>query len=435
MKPATPDSFSFEGRGSGEDRARSSAAARSRRWLPHLLAALALALTASHVRADTVTDWNQTSIDVLKAANVAGNPWSRCMAMVQVAIADAVNTVQDRYARYAVAIPMAPNASADAAVAAAARGILIQVYPAQKAKVEEAYAASLKQIPDGPAKTEGISVGEQAAAVILADRANDATGVPDTYRPITTPGIWVPTTLPLFPEYARARGWVITSADQFRPGPPPALTSALYARDYNETKEMGAAKSTKRTPQQSDAVRFWAQTNFGPSWNQAAREISATRKLGLADNARLLALLNMGIANVFIADWDAKFLYNFWRPVTAIRNGDLDGNDATERDAGWTSLNLNPMHPEYPSAAGIVGGVSAGILESVFGASPVTFTVSDLADPRLTRQFTSIAQLAQEQAEVRIWGGIHFRNSLVVGDAMGRKIAAYLVANTMKPAR
>ena len=429
MKPATPDSFSLEGR------ARSSAEVRTRRWLPHLLAALVLALTASHVRADTVTDWNQTSIDVLKAANVAGNPWSRCMAMVQVAIADAVNTIQDRYARYAVAIPMAPHASADAAVAAAARSILIQVYPVQKAKVEEAYAASLKQIPDGPAKTEGISVGEQAAAVILADRANDATAAPDTYRPVTTPGIWVPTAPPLFPEYARARGWVITSADQFRPGPPPALTSALYARDYNETKEMGAAKSTKRTPQQSDAVRFWAQTNFGPSWNQAAREISARRKLGLADNARLLALLNMGIANVFIADWDAKFLYNFWRPVTAIRNGDLDGNDATERDAGWTSLSLNPMHPEYPSAAGIVGGVGAGILESVFGASPVTFTVSDLTDPRLTRQFTSIAQLAQEQAEVRIWGGIHFRNSLVVGDAMGRKIAAYLVANTMKPAR
>jgi hypothetical protein len=228
---------------------------------------------------------------------------------------------------------------------------------------------------------------------------------------------------------------VITSPDQFRPGPPPTLTSALYARDYNETKEIGAAKSTKRSPQQTDAVRFWAQANFGPSWNQAARELSAMKKLGLADNARLLALLNMGIANVFIADWDAKFLYNFWRPVTAIRNGDLDGNDATERDAGWTSLNPNPMHPEYPSAAGIVGGVGAGILESVFGTGPVTFTVSDLMDPRLTRQFTSIAQLAQEQAEVRIWGGIHFRNSMVVGDEMGRKIAAYLVANSMKPAR
>ena len=228
---------------------------------------------------------------------------------------------------------------------------------------------------------------------------------------------------------------MITSADQFRPSPPPALTSALYARDYNETKEIGAAKSTKRTPQQSEAVRFWAQTNFLPSWNQAARELSAAKKLGLADNARLLALLNMGIANVFIADWDAKFLYNFWRPVTAIRNGELDGNDATERDAGWTSLNPNPMHPEYPSAAGIVGGVGAGILESVFGTGPVSFTVSDLMDPRLTRQFTSIAQLAQEQSEVRIWGGIHFRTADTQGAVLGNKVAHYLERHYFQPIR
>ena len=435
MKLETPCVFSFEERVSGQDRGRASTTAMGRRWLPHLLAAFALALTASHARADTVTEWNQTSIDVLKAANVAGNPWSRSMAMVHVAIADAINSIQNRYTRYAVTIPVAPNASADAAVAAAARSILIQVYPSQKAKIEEAYAVSIKQIPDGAAKTEGISVGEQAAAAIVADRANDATRVPDTYRPITTPGVWVPTAPPLFPEYARAKGWVMTSPDQFRPSPPPPLTSALYARDYNETKELGATKSTKRTSEQTEAVRFWAQTNFGPSWNQAARELSAAKKLGLAENARLLALLNMGIANVFIADWDAKFLYNFWRPVTAIRNGDLDGNDATDRDASWTSLNLNPMHPEYPSAAGIVGGVGAGILESVFGTNPLTFTVNDLADPRLTRQFTSIAHLAQEQREVRIWGGIHFRNSLEIGDEMGRKIATYLVANSMKPVR
>src|SRR5438034_596702 len=256
MKPETAYSFSRDGRASRQDPRRVSDGASSRRWLSLLLATLAMALTAGHAGADTVTEWNQTSIDVLKAGNVAGNPWSRCMAMVHVAIADAINTVQGRYTRYAVTSPAAPSASADAAVAAAARTILIQVIPGQKAKVEEAYAASLKQIPDGPAKTEGIAVGEQAAAVILADRANDATGVPDTYRPVTTPGVWVPTAPPLFPEYARAKGWVITSPNQFRPGPPPALTSALYARDYNEVKEIGAAKSTKPTPQQVEAVRF-----------------------------------------------------------------------------------------------------------------------------------------------------------------------------------
>ena len=357
------------------------------------------------------------------------------MAMVHVAIADAVNTVQDRYTRYALTVPVAPGASADAAVAAAARGILIQLYPAQKAKVDEAYAAALKPIPDGPAKTAGVAIGEQAAAAILADRANDATNVPDTYRPVTAPGVWIPTTPPIFSEYAQAKGWVMARADQFRPGPPPALSSAVYARDYNEVKELGGAKSTKRTPQQTEAVRFWSQPNFQPSWNQAARQLSAGKGLELADNARLFALLNMGIANVFIADWDAKFHYNFWRPVTAIRNGDQDGNDATERDAGWSPLNATPMHPEYPSAAAIVAGVGAGVLESVFGTGPLPFTITDYANPSLTRPFSSAAQMAEEQREVRVWGGIHFRNSLVVSDEMGRKIAAYLVANSLKPMR
>ena len=409
--------------------------ARAGRLLLGLLAAFVLALAPGHVGADAVTDWNQTSMDVLKAANVPGNPWSRTMAMVHVANADAVNTIQDRYTRFALKAPVSPGASADAATAAAARGILVQLYPAQKAKIDEAYEAALKPISDGPAKTAGIVIGEQAAAAVQADRASDATNVPDTYRPVTAPGVWIPTTPPLFSEYARAKGWVIQSADQFRPGPPPALSSALYARDYNEVKELGGAKSATRTPQQTEAVRFWSQANFTPSWNQAARELSAGKGLGLADNARLFALLNMGIANVFIADWDAKFHDNVGRPVTAIRNGDQDGNDATEREAGWSPLNATPMHPEYPSAAAIIAGVGAGVLEAVFGTGPLAFTITDSANPNLKRPFGSLAQMAEEQREVRVWGGIHYRNSLVVSDEMGRKIAAYLVANTMKPTR
>jgi hypothetical protein len=175
--------------------------------------------------------------------------------------------------------------------------------------------------------------------------------------------------------------------------------------------------------------------NFQPSWNQAARQLSAGKRLDLADNARLFALLNVGTANVFIADCDAKFHYNFWRPITAIRNGDQDGNDATEREAGWSPLNTTPMHPEYPSAAAIVAGVGAGILESVFGTGPLPFTITDYANPSLTRSFGGPAQMAEEQREVRIWGGIHYRTSLVVSDEMGRKIAAYVVANIMKPTR
>ena len=226
------------------------------------------------------------------------------------------------------------------------------------------------------------------------------------------------------------------SADQFRPGPPPSLTSALYARDYNETKDLGGTKSTKRTQQQTDAVRFWSQLNFGPSWNEAARQLSARKGLNLADSARVFALLNMGIANTFITDWDAKFHYNFWRPVTAIRNGDQDGNDATERDAGWTPFNTTPMHPEYPSQAAIQAGVALGVLDPVFGTGAVpAFTVTDQVDARLQRQFTSLAQMGEEQSMVRIWGGIHFRNTLEISEQMGRKLAAHLLTTCMTPVR
>jgi hypothetical protein len=281
-----------------------------------------MTMCAATAHADVVTDWNQIAIDMLKAANVNVNPWSRSMAMVHVAMSDAINTVQGRYTTYTAKLPAAPNASAEAAAVSAARHILIQLLPAQRAKIDEAYADSLARLPDGAAKNDGITLGERVAALVQADRATDATNAPDTYRPITTPGVWIPTQPPSFAEYAQAKPWGMNSADQFRPGPPPPLSSALYARDYNETKDLGGAKSVKRTAQQTEAVRFWTTGNFLPSWNQVASQLSAAKGLGLAENARLFALLNMGIANNYICDWDAKFHYNRWRPVTAIRDAD-----------------------------------------------------------------------------------------------------------------
>jgi hypothetical protein len=398
--------------------------------------AILMMLCATAAHADVITDWNRNALEVLKAGNMLGNPWSRAMAMVHVAMSDAVNSVQTRYTRYASTAPVAPNASAEAAAASAARHVLIQLLPAQRSKIDEAYAESLGRIPDGSAKTDGITLGEQVAVLVHAERATDATNAPDTYRPITSPGVWVPTQPPLFPQYAQAKPWGMKSADQFRPGPPPPLTSEVYARDYNETKDVGGSKSTKRTQPQTDAVRFWTQLNFGPAWNETARQLSAAKGLSLAENARLFALMNMSIANSFITDWDAKFHYNFWRPVTAIRNGDMDGNDATERDAGWTPLNATPMHPEYPSQASIQSGAAAGVLETVFGTGPVSaFTATDTADARLQRQFTSIGQMSEEQRMVRVWGGIHFRNTLDISDEMGRRIAAHLISNYMTPVR
>ena len=403
--------------------------------LKSAIAGLTLLSGATLVRADVITDWTQTAIDVMKAVNVAGNPFTRTLAMVHVSMSDSINAVQDRYTRFTPDIAPDPNASAEAAAAAAAREILMRQYPGQKARIETTYAAMLEAVPDGPARAAGIALGEKVGGAVYADRQNDQTNVPDTYRPLTRPGAWVPTTPPAFSQYAAAKPWGMKAANQFRPGPPPKLSSALYARDYNEVKEFGGVKSIKRTDMQSDAVRFWSQGNLFVAWYQAATQISARKGLGLADNARLFALLSMGIANCYILDWDAKFTYQFWRPLTAIRNGDQDGNDATERDAGWVPLNATPMHPEYPSQAGINGGTARRILESVFGTGAESFTITDAGDARLQRRFDSPAQMAEEHKEVRVWGGIHFRNSLSVGDTMGRKLADYLLASTIKPAR
>ena len=400
------------------------------------IAVLTLTLVGATARADVVTDWNVVAFDTFKAANVAGNPLARALAIMHVAMSDAVNAVENRYARHALDIAVNPNASAQVAAVAAARGVLVALAPAQKAKVDAAYAAALAPVSEGTAKSAGIAIGEQAAAAALANRADDATNAPDTYRPVTAPGVWIPTTPPLFAEYARAKPWGFERADQFRPGPPPALTSAEYARDYNETKELGGTKSTRRTPQQTEAVRFWTQANLNSVWSEATRQLAAAKGLDLADSARLFALLSMAGANSYIVDWDAKFHYNRWRPVTAIRNGDFDGNDATERDAGWTSLNAIPMHPEYPSQAAILGSVSAGVIEAVFGPGATgPLVVTDNVDPTNSRKFENLAAIIEETRLVRIWGGIHFRSSLEASDAMGRQVASYLVANAMRPMR
>ena len=396
----------------------------------------ALTLVGGAARADAVTDWNVIAFDTFKAANIGGNPAIRALAIMHVAMSDAVNTVQNRYTRHALSVTINPSASAEVAAVAAARGVLVVVAPTQKAKVDAAYLAALGPLADGPGKSAGVDIGGQAAAAALTERADDATNAPDTYRPVTTPGTWIPTAPPLFAEYARAKPWGFARADQFRPGPPPALTSAAYARDYNETKELGGARSTRRTAQQTEAVRFWSQPNLGSVWFEAARQLGAAKGLNLADNARLFALLSMAAANSFIVDWDAKFHYNTWRPITAIRNGDQDGNDATERDAGWTPLNATPLHPEYPSQAAIFGSVSTVVLESVLGAGPSPrLEVTDNADPKVTRSFDNFAAIVEETRNVRVWGGIHFRSSLEVSDALGRQMTSYLVANSIRPVR
>jgi hypothetical protein len=400
--------------------------------LPGLIAGV---LCGAPARADVVTDWNVLA-NTLVAAEATNPPKLRTLAMVHVAMSDAINTVQNRYARVVATIPLVPDASAEAAAAAAARQILTQIYPGQKAKIEEVYATSLKAIPEGPAKSKGVKLGTEVAEAVQADRANDGTNTAETYRPHAAPGAYVPTALPASEQYARANPWIIKNANQFRPGPPPALSSAEWARDYNEVKSLGGTKSTARTPEQTEAVRFWGNVNFGGSWQAAASEIASKKEMSLADCARLFALLNMGLANAYIVNWDAKYIYNFWRPVTAIRNGDQDGNDATERDAGWTSFNPTPMHPEYPSQATYNAVTAVTILESVVGpVNAISFTATDVRNPKLTRQFASLTEMAEEQKNVRVWGGVHYRFAIRASEGEAPKAAAYLIENTLKPVR
>ena len=234
--------------------------------------------------------------------------------------------------------------------------------------IEQAYAASTQAIPEGPAKSKGVTLGEQVAAAVIADRATDGAAVPDTYRPITSPGVWVPTTPPITEQFARARPWVLKSASQFRPGPPPQLTSAVYARDYNETKGLGSAVSKARTAEQTAAVAILANAQYRTRMAGGSAPVCDPKGTGACRHARGCSRSSAWRRPTASSPTGMRSSpTTSGGPITAIRNGDLDGNDATERDAGWSPMAPTPLHPEYPSQASILAGVSLGVLEAVLG--------------------------------------------------------------------
>jgi hypothetical protein len=396
-----------------------------------VLASLILAL-ATTAWADVVTDANA------KAAEIASRlpatpPAVRVMAFVQVSVFEAVNAITARYPSTRAKIAAPPGASVDAAVAAATRTVLLRLMPTQQAVIDADYQAALKSVPDGAAKTGGISVGEQAAAACLA--REDGMGPPDTYRPHTTAGVYVPTLLPAVPNWGKRKPWVMASGDQFRPGPPPGLTSEAWARDYNEIKALGARNSTQRTPEQTAIAKFWEATAPAVYW-PVARSVAAMPGRDVTENARLLAVAAMAMDDALVAVFDAKYTYNLWRPITAIRNGDLDGNDATERDPGWTPFIDTPMHPEYPCAHCIVSASLGAVLEVELGGrpSPKLSSASSTAGGAV-RTWASVGEFVQEVAVARIYDGVHYRNSTEVGTGMGKKIGELAVKSFPKPIR
>jgi hypothetical protein len=384
--------------------------------------------------ADVVTDWNQSAGACVLEAKIYPFAGTRVMAIVHTAMFDAINSIEGRYTPYKFKVSAPTGSSPEAAGVAAAHAALVQLFPEQKSALDAAYAASLAQIPDGPGKTTGIAVGEEVAAKVLEWRASDGADAANTYRPITTPGTYVTTTFPIGTQWGSVTPWVMEHGSQFRPAPPPALSSAEWAADYNEIKEIGAKKSARRSSEQTEVARFWTIT--GPqSFDPIVRQLATTPGRSLSQNARLFALVEMAVADSYIAVFDAKYTFNFWRPITAIRNGDIDGNDATARDPGWEPLIDTPLHPEYPCAHCINSGAARAVLESEFGTGPNPLTMSSTTAPGVVHKWASIAEYAEEVSLARIYGGIHYRNSTVVGKAMGKKLGELAVQNYLKPAR
>jgi PAP2 superfamily len=405
------------------------------------LAVAAALLVAPAARADAVTDWNVKAGEFVTAAGLLTQPASRVMAISHTAAFEAANAITKRYPSSVAPgtgapgtgapIEAAAGASVDAAIAAAHRAALIRLLPQQQAAVEAVYRAALNAIADGAAKDTGIAVGERAALALLAARADDGSDAPEAYRPFTAAGRYVPTTLPAAPQWPGRKPWLMSSALQFRPGPPPALNSERWARDYNEIKAVGSKNSTLRSPEQSAVARFW-ETTLPPIYHGVVRSVADMPGRDVMRNARLFMAVTQAIDDAIIAVFDAKYHYGFWRPITAIRNGDIDGNDATERDASWTPFISTPMHPEYPCAHCIQAGAVGAILQAEIGrgATPLLSTASATANGAL-RQWSSMEAFVQEVGNARVWDGVHFRFSAEAGIDMGRRIGALAVQRLM----
>jgi hypothetical protein len=384
---------------------------------------------ASFADADVVTDANTKAAEI--ASKLPGTPPAvRTMAIVQVSVFDAVNAITGRYPAFRAPVTAPAGASVDAAVAAATRTALSKLVPAQQAAIDAAYNAALKLVADGPAKTDGIAVGEQVATKVVALCAEDGAMAPNTYRPHTSPGVYVPTMFPAVPHWGKRKTWVLTSADQFRPGPPPSLTSDTWKRDFDEVKAIGGKDSTQRTPEQTAIAKFWEATAPAVYW-PVARSVANAPGRDVVENARFLATAAIAMDDALVAVFDAKYTYNLWRPVTAIRSAEGDA-----RDPNWLPFIDTPMHPEYPCAHCIVSGALGAVLAAELGNAPVpTLSSSSYTAGGATRTWVKVGDWVQEVSVARIYDGVHYRNSTVVGSSMGQKIGELAVKKLPKATR
>jgi PAP2 superfamily len=385
--------------------------------------------------ADVITDWNRTMVQTLEIDKTPPPPSARVAAIVQSSVFDAVNGIARRYTPVHVP-PVGPrDASQAAAAAGAAHETLAQLFPApgQQALLDQQLADTVAQLStsdDSRSIAEGLAWGKTVADQILAWRASDGFSMaPGPYTPSGLIGQWAPTpplfqTSPLFMQFATMTPFAIASPAQFLPGPPPSLTSARYARDFNEVEILGSASSTLRTPEQGQTATFWQSDTPAAIWNRVADDLDQQGSRSLLHSARVLALMNLALADTTIAIWNAKNTYDRWRPVTAIAEATLDGNPFTTPVADWTPLLATPPFQEYPAAHPGVSNAAASVLASFYGEC-TSFTVTSAA-PSMTgvvRSFTSFPAAVEQVQDARVWGGIHFRFSTQTGARMGAEVA------------
>jgi hypothetical protein len=384
--------------------------------------------------ADVITDWNEKAVAFVTKIHLLPPQAERVVASVHVAMFDAVNSIERRYLPYRLAVATPKDTSKETAAAVAAGMVLAGLHPTDAEELNSMVAAYLAAIPQSTAKSDGIKVGQEVAARIVVERKTDGSDAPDAYRPKTKPGVYVPTPITAASMWPNVTPFAMTSPAQFRPQPPLALDGQEWAADYNEIKNLGGKSSAQRTARQTEDGKFWLIT--GPvSYYPVVRQLVAAKKMDLLDSARFMALVSTAAADAYIAVFDAKYHYEFWRPITAIRNGDRDDNPATERDATWQPIDATPMHPEYPCAHCITSAAVAAVVEALSGSADIPeVSMTSPTAPGATHRWTNVWAYADEVAAARIYAGFHYRFSTRVGQDMGRKIGQLVVQSLMQKA-
>ena len=390
---------------------------------------------------NAVLDWNAVMMRAIRLDNTGPTLSTRNLAILHLAIYDAVNAVTGTHQPYLFQQQPSPDSSAEAAAAAAGYEVSRTLYPGIRADADATFRTWWAGVPDNAAITAGLELGRSAALAILGARAADGSATEVPYIPSNAPGAWRRTPPffrpPLTPHWRYVKPFAVPDIEAFVPGPPPALESPEYAEALEQVRELGGSTSTVRTAYQRETAVFWSDFSYTAMppghWHEIAAAIVRDRGTDLAEAARLMALLSLAQADAAIVCWEAKYRYNLWRPITAIQRADEDGNPATESDSTWNHALAAPPFPAYPSGHSTFSKASAEVLAFFYGTDAITFTAISDSLPEVSRTYESLSACADEVGMSRIYGGIHFSFDNVQGKASGRRVAEHVIANYLLP--